>query len=58
MIAYLQIKGFLPYLQEMPADSERRTLTFKKYLYKKGKKSGNLISETEHTADITYEQSC
>ena len=36
MIAYLQIKRILPYLQDLSAsipESERRTLTFKKYLY-------------------------
>ena len=60
MIAYLQLKGYLPYLQDLSAsvpESERRTLTFKKYLLKKGKKSSKQNSETEHTADITYEQS-
>jgi DNA polymerase sigma len=42
MIAYLQLKGYLPYLQDLSAsvpESERRTLSFKKYLLKKGKNS-------------------
>lgn len=44
MIGYLQLKGYLPYLQDLSSslpESERRMLTFKKYHLKKGKKSSN-----------------
>ncbi len=59
MIAYLQKEGVLPYLQNLSAslaERQRRTMTFNKSLYRT---SGNYrrISETQHTADITYEQS-
>ena len=60
MIAYLQKEGVLPYLQNLSAslsESQRRTITFNKSRYKTVKGKLKQISKTEHTADITYEQS-